>query len=77
MPTISKLSENELEGRDRAMGELKWTGSCAGPDLVVGSNSQVRTLAEACTQGDANSAFTQYFSATWIKVMELDCFDLN
>ena len=63
-----------LEGRDRATGELKWTGTVV--DLVFGSNSQLRALAEVYASSDAQHAFVQDFVAAWAKVMNLDRFDL-
>jgi catalase-peroxidase len=63
-----------LEGRDRATGELKWTGTVV--DLVFGSNSQLRALAEVYASRDAQQTFVQAFVAAWTKVMNLDRFDL-
>jgi catalase-peroxidase len=63
-----------LEGRDRATGELKWTGTVV--DLVFGSNSQLRALAEVYASSDAQRVFVQDFVAAWSKVMNLDRFDL-
>ena len=63
-----------LEGRDRKSGALKWTGTIA--DLVFGSNSQLRALAEVYAASDAGSKFVQDFAAAWSKVMDLDRFDL-
>jgi catalase-peroxidase len=70
----SAASEGVLEGRDRATGELKWTGTVV--DLVFGSNSQLRALAEVYACGDAQQAFVRDFVAAWSKVMNLDRFDL-
>ena len=67
-------SEGVLEGRDRATGELRWTGTVV--DLVFGSNSQLRTLAEVYACSDAQEAFMRDFVAAWDKVMNLDRFDL-
>jgi catalase-peroxidase len=61
-----------LEGRERATGELKWTGTVV--DLVFGSNSQLRALAEVYASSDAQSVFVQDFVAAWTKVMNLDRF---
>ncbi len=72
--TRSSADTNVLEGRDRASGELKWTGSVV--DLVFGSNSQLRALAEVYAQSDAQSKFVQDFIAAWNKVMNADRFDL-
>ena len=63
-----------FEGRDRAMGELKWTGTRV--DLVFGSNSQLRALAEVYACEDSQEKFLQDFVAAWNKVMNLDRFDL-
>ena len=63
-----------LEGRDRSSGELKWTGTIA--DLVFGSNSQLRALAEVYACADSQEAFLRDFVAAWNKVMNLDRFDL-
>jgi len=70
----SATSEGVLEGLDRATGELKWTGTVV--DLVFGSNSQLRALAEFYACGDAQQAFVRDFVAAWSKVMNLDRFDL-
>ncbi len=63
-----------LEGRDRASGSIKWTATSA--DLVFGSNAQLRSLAEAYASIDAEASFVQHFVAAWVKVMNLDRFDL-
>jgi catalase-peroxidase len=63
-----------FEGRDRKTGELKWTGT--GVDLIFGSNSQLRALAEVYGSADAQKKFVQDFVAAWTKVMNLDRFDL-
>jgi catalase-peroxidase len=70
----SAKSEGVLEGRDRATGELKWTGTIV--DLVFGSNSQLRALAEVYACSDSQKAFVKDFVAAWDKVMNLDRFDL-
>jgi catalase-peroxidase len=70
----SGTSEDLLEGRDRATGELKWTGTVV--DLVFGSNSQLRALAEVYGCNDSQPAFVRDFVAAWNKVMALDRFDL-
>jgi len=64
-----------FEGRDRATGELRWTGTRV--DLVFGSNSQLRALAEVYAQDDAAGKFAHDFAAAWTKVMHLDRFDLG
>ncbi|WP_159587834.1 catalase/peroxidase HPI [Chelativorans xinjiangense] len=66
--------EEEFEGRDRKTGELKWTGTRV--DLVFGSNSQLRALAEVYAQDDAQQKFVRDFVAAWTKVMNADRFDL-
>ena len=71
----SATSGAVLEGRDRATGELKWKGTVA--DLVFGSNSQLRALAEVYASSDGEAAFVQDFVAAWTKVMNLDRFDLK
>ena len=65
---------NVFEGRDRATGEVKWTGSRV--DLVFGSNSELRALAEVYASDDANEKFVRDFVAAWVKVMNLDRFEL-
>jgi catalase-peroxidase len=66
--------EDAFEGRDRATGELKWTGSRV--DLLFGSNSQLRAIAEVYGQDDAQEKFVRDFVAAWTKVMNADRFDL-
>ncbi|HOW24470.1 MAG TPA: catalase/peroxidase HPI [Bacteroidales bacterium] len=67
-------SNSEFEGRDRATGELKWTGTRV--DLVFGSSSELRALAEVYGSTDAGEKFVRDFVAAWNKVMNLDRFDL-
>jgi catalase-peroxidase len=67
-------SKGIYEGVDRASGKAKWTGTRA--DLVFGSNSILRALAEVYAQNDANARFVQDFADAWTKVMNLDRFDL-
>ncbi|MEX2262980.1 MAG: catalase/peroxidase HPI [Bryobacteraceae bacterium] len=67
-------SEGVFEGRDRAMGEIKWTGTRV--DLVFGSNSQLRAIAEVYACDDSKGAFVKDFVAAWNKVMNLDRYDL-
>ncbi|MGZ9073632.1 MAG: peroxidase family protein, partial [Rhodoplanes sp.] len=67
-------AEDVFEGRDRTSGELKWTG--ARVDLVFGSNSQLRALAEVYGSDDAQQKFVRDFVAAWNKVMNADRFDL-
>ena len=71
----STTYEGVLEGRDRARGELKWTGTVV--DLLFGSNSQLRALAEVYACSDSQQAFVRDFVAAWNKVMNLDRFDLE
>jgi catalase-peroxidase len=70
----SATVEGVLEGHDRATGELKWTGTIV--DLVFGSNSQLRAIAEVYASSDAQQAFVRDFVAAWNKVMNLDRYDL-
>ena len=70
----SASAEGVLEGRDRKTGEVRWTGTVV--DLVFGSNSQLRALAEVYASSDAQAAFVRDFVADWAKVMNLDRFDL-
>jgi catalase-peroxidase len=70
----SATTEGVLEGRDRKTGELKWTGTVV--DLVFGSSSQLRALAEVYGSSDAEQSFVEDFAAAWSKVMNLDRFDL-
>jgi catalase-peroxidase len=64
-----------FEGRDRATGEVKWTGSRV--DLVFGSSSELRAVAEVYASDDAKEKFVHDFVAAWDKVMNLDRYDLN
>jgi catalase-peroxidase len=73
--TKSTTEPSLLEGRDRKSAELKWTGTVA--DLVFGSNSQLRALAEVYACADSQELFVKEFMAAWTKVMELDRFDLK
>ncbi|TXH73103.1 MAG: catalase-peroxidase, partial [Lysobacteraceae bacterium] len=70
----SKTEPNVLEGRDRNSGALLWTGTTV--DLVFGSNSQLRAIAEVYAAADAERAFVEDFVTAWSKVMHLDRFDL-
>jgi catalase-peroxidase len=70
----SATSEGVFEGRDRATGEVKWTGTRV--DLVFGSNSQLRAIAEVYACDDSQQAFVRDFVVAWGKVMNLDRFDL-
>ncbi|MGC2544835.1 MAG: catalase/peroxidase HPI, partial [Silvibacterium sp.] len=71
---VSK-AEDVFEGRDRKTGELKWTGTRV--DLIFGSNSQLRAVAEVYGSSDAQEKFVHDFVAAWNKVMNLDRFDLG
>jgi catalase-peroxidase len=68
-------TKETFEGRDRKTGELKWTASRA--DLIFGSNSELRALAEVYASDDAKEKFVKDFVAAWTKVMNLDRFDLK
>jgi len=70
----SSTSEGVFEGRDRTTGELKWTGTRV--DLVFGSNSQLRAVAEVYACNDSKEVFVKDFVAAWNKVMNLDRYDL-
>jgi catalase-peroxidase len=67
-------SKDIFEGRDRKTGELKWTATRV--DLIFGSNSELRALAEVYAANDAKEKFARDFVAAWNKVMNLDRFDL-
>ena len=72
--TATSEDGEEFEGRDRASGERKWTASRV--DLVFGSNSELRALAEVYGSSDAEEKLARDFAAAWGKVMNLDRFDL-
>ena len=72
-PSASK--PGVFEGRDRKTGELRWTATIV--DLVFGSNSQLRSLAEVYASADAGATFVRAFASAWAKVMELDRFDVR
>jgi len=72
---VSPTEENVYDGVDRRTGERKWTATAV--DLVFGSNSQLRALAEVYGADDAHEKFVRDFVAAWTKVMELDRFDLR
>ncbi len=76
MKTVWQKSatEGQMEGRDAATGDIKWTGTVV--DLVIGSNSQLRAIAEVYGSSDAEEQFVHDFIAAWTKVMNLDRFDL-
>jgi len=67
-------ADDVFEGRNRATGDLRWTGTRA--DLIFGSNSELRAIAEVYGSSDAQAQFTEDFVAAWSKVMNLDRFDL-
>ena len=71
----SAMCEHFFEGKDRKTGEVKWTGSRV--DLVFGSNSQLRAIAEVYASDDSKAKFVRDFVAAWNKVMNLDRFDLD
>ena len=71
----SETTENVYEGRDRASGALKWTATAN--DLVFGSNSVLRAVAEVYAQDDSKGKFVQDFVAAWVKVVNSDRFDLK
>ncbi|AZD30747.1 catalase/peroxidase HPI [Pseudomonas chlororaphis] len=68
-------AQQEFEARDRKTGQVKWTGTRV--DLVFGSNAQLRALAEVYASADGQEQFVQDFVAAWVKVMNLDRFDLR
>ncbi len=70
----SPRGEHVYEGRDRRTGAVKWTGTAV--DLVFGSNSQLRAIAEVYACDDSQQKFVRDFVAAWAKVMDLDRFDL-
>ena len=70
----SAASQDVFEGRDRRTGDLRWTGTRV--DLIFGSNSELRAIAEVYGAGDAGEAFVRDFVAAWSKVMELDRYDI-
>jgi catalase-peroxidase len=72
---VSQSQEHVYEGRDRATGQVKWTASAV--DLVFGSNSQLRAIAEVYASDDAQQKFVRDFVQAWDKVMNLDRFDLR
>jgi catalase-peroxidase len=75
LDTAWTASGDEFEARDHATGDLRWTGSRV--DLVFGSNSELRAVAEVYASDDARERFVRDFVAAWVKVMNLDRFDLN
>ncbi len=75
MSTAWEKFGDVMQGRDRKTGQIKWTATVN--DLVFGSNSQLRALAEVYASSDAHEAFVRDFVAAWVKVMNLDRFDLK
>jgi catalase-peroxidase len=78
MGTVWKPVDDQkevFEGHDRKTGKLKWTGTRA--DLIFGSNSELRAIAEVYACADAQDKFVNDFIAAWNKVMNLDRFDLS
>ena len=71
----TSADQDVFEGRDRATGELKWTGTRV--DLIFGSNTELRALAEVYGSSDGEAKFVHDFVAAFAKVMELDRFDLK
>ena len=71
----SAEQENAYEGRDRSTGEVRWTATAV--DLIFGANAQLRAVAEVYASDDAKEKFVADFVAAWVKVMELDRFDLR
>ena len=71
----STRCEHFYEGRDRHTGELKWMGTAV--DLVFGSNSELRALAEVHACADSQETFVRDFVAAWARVMDLDRFDIS
>jgi len=72
---VSPVCDHFYEGRDRDSGDLKWTATSV--DLVFGSNSQLRAIAEVYGSSDGEKKFVEDFVAAWTKVMNLDRFDLD
>jgi catalase-peroxidase len=71
----SATSEGSYEGRDRATNKVKWTATPV--DLVFGSNSELRAIAQVYASNDGKETFVNDFVDAWAKVMTLDRFDLN
>jgi catalase-peroxidase len=73
--SVSPSTENVFEGKDRATGDVRWTATAV--DLVFGSHSQLRAIAEVYASADGQARFVRDFVAAWDKVMTLDRFDLR
>ena len=71
----SSAPDGVYEGLDRKTGARKWTATPV--DLIIGSNSELRTIAEVYASADGQAKFTQDFAKAWAKVMNLDRFDLR
>ena len=72
---VRRADRGDFEGRDRATGEVRWTGSRV--DLVFGSNSELRASPRSTPSDDAREKFVRDFVAAWDKVMNLDRYDLD
>jgi len=72
---VSSMCDHFFEGRDRESGEVKWTASSV--DLIFGSNSQLRALAEVYASEDYKERFVDDFVDAWVKVMNVDRLDLE
>ena len=72
---VSPSAENVYEGTDESTGTVRWTATAV--DLVFGSHAQLRALSEVYASDDAQDKFVRDFVAAWVKVMELDRFDLH
>ncbi|MFI1416123.1 catalase-peroxidase, partial [Streptomyces sp. NPDC020707] len=72
--TSTSADQTAFEGRDASTGQVKWTGTRA--DLVFGSNSELRALAEVYASDDAKEKFVKDFVEAWVKVSNADRFDL-
>lgn len=73
--TATDATKEVFEGKDRSTGKVKWTATRA--DLIFGSNSELRAIAEVYASSDAKEKFAKDFVAAWTKVMNLDRFDLK
>jgi catalase-peroxidase len=73
--SATNATKEIFEGKDRTTGNVKWTASRA--DLIFGSNSELRAIAEVYASDDAKEKFVKDFIAAWTKVMELDRFDVK
>lgn len=71
----SKSADNRYDGHDRASGKLKWQATSV--DLLFGSNSELRAVAEVYAEADGRDRFLRDFVKAWVKVMNLDRFDIK